>query len=117
MILECRRCTEDSHDGIACELLHCSAGASDLVGHRVVEPLQADPDALWVVPGCERGRADEVGKQHRGQLSFATSDRISRHSLIVTPRPARVDPSRESSIPAGTRGSLSRNLGCVARWP
>ena len=88
MILESGGCPEDGHDSIARELLHRPAGASDLVCHRLVETLQAKPDALGIVPGRERGRSDEVGKQHRGQLSFLTSDRISRHGLIVTPRHA-----------------------------
>ena len=86
VILESGGCPEDGHDSIAGELLHRSTGASDLVRHCLVESLQANPDALGVVPGRERSRADEVGKQHRGQLSFATRDCISRHGLIVTPR-------------------------------
>src|SRR5439155_23154243 len=50
MILEGGGCPEDSHDRIACELLHRSSGALDLVRHPLVEPLEAKPDTLGVLP-------------------------------------------------------------------
>ena len=88
MILEGGRCPEDSHDRIACELLHRSADALNLIRHPLVEPLQAKPDPLRVLPRRERCRADQIGEQHGDQLSFLTNDRIFRHGWIVTPRHA-----------------------------
>src|SRR5437660_1337679 len=65
--------------------LHRSAGALDLIRHPLVEPLQAKPDPLRVLPRRERCRADQIGEKHGGQLSFLTNDRIFRHGWIVTP--------------------------------
>src|SRR5213596_2035853 len=74
MILEGGGRPEDSHDRIPCELLHCSAGALDLVRHPLVESLQAKPDPLGVLPRRERCRADQIGEKHGGQFSFPTND-------------------------------------------
>ena len=70
---------EDRHDRVACELLDRAAGAADLAGHRVVEPLQERPRALRVLLLAERRRADEVGEEHGGQLPLG-----GLHAPILT---------------------------------
>src|SRR4029077_7301351 len=68
----------------------------DLFRHPLVEPLEAKPDTLGILPRRKRCRADEIGEQHGGQLSFRTNDRVFGHGWIVTPPQRWMIPGRES---------------------
>ena len=70
MILERSRGTEDGHDPVPGELLDRSARALDLGGHRLVEAREARPHALGILVVRESRRADEVGEEHRRELSL-----------------------------------------------
>ena len=79
VVLERLGNTEHGHHRIAGELLDRPPGASDLVGHGVVEALEQETRALRILLVAERRRADEVGEQHSGQLALG-----GLHVAIVT---------------------------------
>ena len=70
VVLERLRDAEDGHDRVAGELLDCSPGTADLVGHRLVEALEQHARSLRILLVGERRRADEVGEEHSGQLAL-----------------------------------------------
>ena len=88
------------------------AGALDLGGHRVVETLEQDADALRIAIAGVGGRADEVGEQDRDQLAlFArahgrslASGRVRRYwSPSNAPSASSQTPSASWSSPSTIR--------------
>jgi hypothetical protein len=67
VVLERGRRAKDGHDGIACEFLHRPACGLDLRRHSVIELVEHDAGAFWVLL-AELGRADQVGEEDGGDL-------------------------------------------------
>ncbi len=70
VVFQRRRSAESGHDRVADELLDGAARGLDLGLHGVVEALEERPGPFRILRRRERGRADEVGEQHRRQLAF-----------------------------------------------
>jgi hypothetical protein len=78
MVLVCGGRSERSYDRVADELLHGAARSFDFRCHRVVEAIEQEPCSFGVLLGAELGRADEIRKQDRRQLSLPTRGDIER---------------------------------------
>ena len=61
---------ERGHDGVACELLDCSAVALDAARDAVEELRHAPAHDFRVARRDERRGVDEVDEQDRGEFSF-----------------------------------------------
>ena len=70
VILERLWGSEGGHHGIAGELLDRPAGSRDLLGHRVVEPLQPSAGPFGILVVCQSSRSGEIGEQDGGELAL-----------------------------------------------
>ena len=70
VVLLRRRSAERGEHRVARELLDRTAGRRNLSLHRVVEAVHQRSDALGILLGGERGRADDVCEEHRDELAL-----------------------------------------------
>ena len=111
VILERRRRPERSHHRVADELLHRPARPLDLCRHRVIETVEQRARALRVLRAAELGRADEVGKEDRGELPLLRRLRLPFDRRGAARTKARVGREGGSALGAGRHVA-----DCRADW-
>ena len=107
VVLVAHRRAEQGDDGVADDLVDAAAERVDVVDEALEAPVDDALHLLGITALGQRGEADEVGEQHRGDAALVRARGVQRHARSSgRTEPLRVRHGRTKDSPRHERTAL-----------